>query len=54
VIRVLKANAMGKKILVIEDNDQNRYLVTFVLEKSEYGWGSEFTFTIPLKYEEGN
>jgi len=22
--------------------------------KSEYGRGSEFTFTIPLKYEEGN
>jgi len=36
VIRVLKANAMGKKILVIEDNDQNRYLVTFVLEKNGY------------------
>lgn len=27
---------MGKKILVIEDNEQNRYLATFILEKNGY------------------
>lgn len=27
---------MGKKILVIEDNDQNRYLFSFILEKNGY------------------
>jgi CheY-like chemotaxis protein len=32
----MKANAMGKKILVIEDNDQNRYLFSFILEKNGY------------------
>ena len=27
---------MGKKILVIEDNEQNRYLFSFILEKNGY------------------
>ena len=27
---------MAKKILVIEDNEQNRYLVSFILQKNEY------------------
>jgi len=27
---------MGKKILVIEDNEQNLYLITFMLEKNGY------------------
>lgn len=27
---------MGKKILVIEDNEQSRYLVSFILQKNEY------------------
>ncbi|BCY19455.1 hypothetical protein hrd7_33040 (plasmid) [Leptolinea sp. HRD-7] len=27
---------MGKKILIIEDNEQNLYLVTFILEKNGY------------------
>ncbi len=27
---------MGKNILIIEDNEQNMYLVTFILEKSGY------------------
>lgn len=27
---------MGKNILIIEDNEQNLYLVTFILEKSGY------------------
>jgi len=27
---------MGEKILVIEDNEQNRYLVSFILEKKGY------------------
>ncbi len=27
---------MKKKILVIEDNDQNMYLITFILEKHDY------------------
>jgi two-component system cell cycle response regulator DivK len=27
---------MGRSVLVIEDNEQNRYLVTFLLEKAGY------------------
>ena len=34
--RVLKADTMGKKVLVIEDNEQNRYLVSFILKKNGY------------------
>ncbi len=29
-------NKMGKKILVVEDNEQNLYLATFLLEKNGY------------------
>jgi len=35
-IGILEVNTMGKKILVIEDNEQNRYLFSFILEKNGY------------------
>lgn len=35
-LRIKKGNNMNKRILIVEDNEQNLYLATFLLKKSGY------------------